>query len=408
MKNISLKYLLALPLAALLCAAAADDTMPALLRTEGGRTVRNARMWERQRRPEILRMLSTEVYGVAPDTRVEAAYETLEEDASALGGKATRRQVRITFRAAGREHRADMLLYIPNGAEGPVPVIFGLNFKGNHGTTTDPAVIMPAAPKSSPRLAPRGDNARRWPYAEAVARGYAVATICKDDFFPDRRDGYAESVLPMLYEGSTIPDSVRMKAVGAWAWGISRAIDCMETMPEIDTRRIMVIGHSRLGKTSLWAAATDPRIAIAVSNDSGSTGASLARGNRGESVEKINTSFPYWFTDRYKLYNGRETQMPFDQHMLLALVAPRPLYVASASDDAWADPLNEMHAAQLCGEVYRLYGLQPLTWRQQRLPAPGTTFNGGDVAYHLRQGGHDILLYDWERFMDFADRHFGK
>lgn len=122
----------------------------------------------------------------------------------------------------------------------------------------------------------------------------------------------------------------------------------------------------------------------------------------------INTSFPYWFTDRYKLYNGRETQMPFDQHMLLALVAPRPLYVASASDDAWADPLNEMHAAQLCGEVYRLYGLQPLTWRQQRLPAPGATFNGGDVAYHLRQGGHDILLYDWERFMDFADRYFGK
>lgn len=406
MRLTTLKHLILPPLAAVLCAAAAGDEPPALLLSERGRKITTARQWERQRRPEILRMLSTEVYGVAPDTRVEASYRTLEEDGSALGGTATRRQVRITLRAAGREHTADMLIYIPNGAGTPVPVIFGLNFKGNHATTLDEAVILPAEAKSAPALAPRGDNARRWPYAEAVARGYAVATICKDDFFPDRRDGYAQSVLPMLYEGSTIPDSVRMKAVGAWTWGISRAIDCMESMPEIDTRRIMVIGHSRLGKTSLWAAATDPRIAIAVSNDSGSTGASLARGNRGETVQKINTSFPYWFTDRYKTYNGREAQMPFDQHMLLALVAPRPLYVASASLDDWADPLNEMRAAQLCGEVYRLYGMQPLAWRQERLPAPGGTFIGGDVAYHLREGGHDILLYDWERFMTFADKYF--
>ncbi len=227
-----------------------------------------------------------------------------------------------------------------------------------------------------------------------------------DDFFPDRSDGYGESVLPMLYAGSAIPDSVRMKAVGAWAWGISRAIDCLETMPEIDTRRIMVIGHSRLGKTSLWAAATDPRIAVAVSNDSGSTGAALARGKQGETVEKINTSFPYWFTDNYKRYNGREEQMPFDQHMLLALAAPRPLYVASASRDDWADPRNEMRAAQLCGEVYALYGLQPLTWQEDELPAVNTPYTGGDVAYHLREGGHDIVLYDWERFMDFADKYF--
>lgn len=408
MKIPSLKLLLLAPLAALLCAAS-DTTLPALLRTDGGRTVRNARQWERQRRPEILRMLSAEVYGIAPDTRVETSYRTVEEEREAIGGAATRRQVRITLRTdAGEEHTADMLLYIPNGADAPVPVIFGLNFKGNHGTTTDPAVIMPAGPKSSTTVAPRGDNARRWPYAEAVARGYAVATICKDDFFPDRRDGYAESVLPMLYRNSQIPDSVRMKAVGAWAWGISRAIDCLETMQEIDPHRIMVLGHSRLGKTSLWAAATDPRIAIAVSNDSGSTGAALARGNRGETVEDITTHFPYWFTDTYSLYNGRETQMPFDQHMLLALVAPRPLYVASASLDAWADPRNEMRSAQLCGEVYRLYGRKPLTWQQRELPPAGSTFLDGDVAYHLREGGHDILAYDWQRFMDFADKYFKK
>lgn len=402
----TLLLLLAAPLAALLCAADDGATVPALLLSEQGREIRTARAWERVRRPEIVRMLSTEVYGVAPDTRVEARYRTVEEDAAALDGAATRRQVRITLRAAGMEHIADMLLYIPNGAEGPVPVIFGLNFKGNHATTTDPDVIMPAEPKSSPTVAPRGDNARRWPYAEAIARGYAVATICKDYFFPDRNDGYDGSVLPMLYAGSDIPDSVRMKAVGAWSWGISRAIDCLETMPELDTRRIMVIGHSRLGKTSLWAAATDPRIAVAVSNDSGSTGASLARGKQGETVEKINTSFPYWFTDNYKRYNGREAQMPFDQHMLLALVAPRPLYVASASLDDWADPRNEMRAAQLCGQVYSLYGLKPLTWQQDQLPAAGATFIDGDVAYHLREGGHDIVLFDWERFMNFADKYF--
>lgn len=400
----SLKTLITIPAAALLCAAAAAQTPPALLHTENGRPVRSARQWERQRRPEILRMLSTEVYGVAPDTRAETRYETIEEGI-ALGGTATRRQVRITLRAAGMERSADMLLYIPVGAEEPVPVIFGLNFNGNHATTSDPAVIV-AGKSGSPERTPRGGNARRWPYAEAVARGYAVATICKDDFYPDRRDGYEQSVLPMLYAGSGIPDSVRMKAVGAWSWGISRAIDCLETMPEIDTRRIMVIGHSRLGKTSLWAAATDRRIAVAVSNDSGSTGAALARGKQGETVEKINASFPYWFTDNYKRYNGREEQMPFDQHMLLALVAPRPLYVASASRDDWADPRNEMRAAQMCGAVYSLYGLRPLTWQEDGLPAVNTPFIGGDVAYHLREGGHDIVLYDWERFMDFADKYF--
>lgn len=400
----SLKTFITIPAAALLCAAAAAQTPPALLHTENGRPVRSARQWERQRRPEILRMLSTEVYGVAPDTRAEARYETIEEGI-ALGGTATRRQVRITLRAAGMERSADMLLYIPVGAEEPVPVIFGLNFNGNHATTSDPAVIV-AGKSGSPERTPRGGNARRWPYAEAVARGYAVATICKDDFYPDRRDGYEQSVLPMLYAGSGIPDSVRMKAVGAWSWGISRAIDCLETMPEIDTRRIMVIGHSRLGKTSLWAAATDRRIAVAVSNDSGSTGAALARGKQGETVEKINASFPYWFTDNYKRYNGREEQMPFDQHMLLALVAPRPLYVASASRDDWADPRNEMRAAQMCGAVYSLYGLRPLTWQEDGLPAVNTPFIGGDVAYHLREGGHDIVLYDWERFMDFADKYF--
>ena len=400
----SLRTFITIPAAALLCAAAAAQTPPALLHTENGRPVRSVRQWERQRRPEILRMLSTEVYGVAPDTRAETRYEIIEEGI-ALGGTATRRQVRITLRAAGMERSADMLLYIPVGAEEPVPVIFGLNFNGNHATTSDPAVIV-AGKSGSPERAPRGGNARRWPYAEAVARGYAVATICKDDFYPDRRDGYEQSVLPMLYTGSGIPDSVRMKAVGAWSWGISRAIDCLETMPEIDTRRIMVIGHSRLGKTSLWAAATDRRIAVAVSNDSGSTGAALARGKQGETVEKINASFPYWFTDNYKRYNGREEQMPFDQHMLLALVAPRPLYVASASRDDWADPRNEMRAAQMCGAVYSLYGLRPLTWQEDGLPAVNTPFIGGDVAYHLREGGHDIVLYDWERFMDFADKYF--
>lgn len=395
-----------------LCFGQQADGYPPVLETRDGVRVTTVREWERIRRPEILDLFATQMYGVDPGTKVKTSYRVLEEDARALGGKATRRQVRMTFAANGMERTADMLLYIPNGVRRPVPVIVGLNFQGNYATTSDPAVLMTDRwvpyPKGINRPADslRGRAASRWPYERAVERGYAVATIFNGDFFSDRREGYDGSVLPMLYAGSTVPDSARMKAVGAWAWGLSRAVDYFEKARELDARRIVLLGHSRLGKAALWAGASDPRFSVVVSNDSGSTGAALARNKRGENVERINRNFPYWFADNYKKYNDNEFALPVDQHLLLALVAPRPLYVGSASRDQWADPAREFGAARLCGDAYRLYGLHPLEWKGEGLPPVNTPLQKGDVAYHLREGKHDITLYDWERYMDFADKYF--
>ena len=393
------------------CTEIQGPEYPPLLQSATGKKIKTIEQWEQERRPELLGLFASEIYGIAPDVKVETTYRIVEEDTCALNGDAVRRQVRITFRAHGMERSADMLLYIPKNAGEKVPVIFGLNSQGNYATSLDPQVVMTdgwvAYPEGIHRAADslRGRVAYRWPYSGAVNRGYAVATIFKGDFYPDHQDAYGQSVLPMLYAESTIPDSARMQAIGAWAWGISQAMDYFETVPELDARKVMVLGHSRLGKTALWAAANDTRIAIAVSNNSGCTGAALSRNKQGENITKINTRFPYWFADNYKSYNDREFALPVDQHMLLALIAPRPVYVASASRDKWADPHSEFGAARLCGEVYRLYGRQPLTWDKPELPAVNTPLLQGDVGYHLREGKHDITTYDWEQYMNFADKY---
>ena len=393
------------------CFGQAEDEYPPLMKMRDGTPVTSIRQWEQARRPEIAGMFATQMYGVDPRTKVKTGYRVIEENEQALGGKATRRQVQITFSANGMKHTADLLLYIPNGVRKPVPIILGLNFKGNYTTTPDPAVVMTerwvSYPKGINRAADslRGSASSRWPYERAVERGYAVATIYNGDFFPDHPDGYEESVLPMLYAASNIPDSARMKAVGAWAWGLSRTVDYFEKDRDVDARKVLLLGHSRLGKAALWAGASDSRFAVVVSNESGSTGAALARNKKGESVRIINTKFPYWFTDNYKKYNDREADLPVDQHMLLALVAPRPLYVASASLDQWADPSNEFLSTQMCGKVYQLYGLRPLEWKDNGLPPIDQPLQEGNVAYHLREGRHDITLYDWEEYMNFADKY---
>lgn len=366
--------------------------------------ISSLRQWERVHRPAIYDFFEKEVYGRMPEKQVPIRYELLSEG-EALGGKAVRREVAMHIE--GMATPVPILMYIPAAAEGAVPAFLGMNFKGNHQINPDPEITISVnAPKgeelgSDPE---RGAATSRWPLELLMDNGYALVTIYRGDVDPDFDDGFQNGVHPLFYaEGQSSPAAEEWGTIGAWAWSLSRVMDYLETDKDIDAERVAVIGHSRLGKTSLWAGATDPRFAIVISNDSGCGGAALSMRKHGETVEAINNNFPHWFCDNYNKYSNSEEALMVDQQGLLALIAPRPLYVASAVEDDWADPEGEYLSALYASPVYELYGKKGLA---SPMPAVDSPMMEGDVAYHIRKGGHDINLYDWTQYVKFADKYF--
>ncbi len=391
--------------------------LPDPLKLQNGTPVRATGEWERLRRPELLRLFTENVFGSVPSkTLAKPRVEVTSVDKSALGGKATRKQVTVWL---APNYPLHLLLYLPNGATKPAPVFLGLNFNGNQGVNADPGIDLPTSwvPEQASNTlsghkvseASRGIEASKWPVETILARGYGLVTVYAGDIDPDYYDRtFAKNNVQKLFlkPGQTHPDSTEWGTVAAWAWGLSRAMDYLETDMDVNAKQVALFGHSRMGKAALWAGAQDTRFALVISNESGEGGAALARRRIGERIVHLNSRFPHWFNGKFKTYDEREDALPVDAHELLALIAPRPLYVASASGDAWSDPKGEFLSAKAASAVYALYGLKGLADRD--FPAENQALADGAVAYHIRSGKHDVTAYDWAQYLDFADKWLKK
>jgi len=389
-----------------------DYTLPELLVCEDGEKVETIEQWQNKRRPEILELFQEHVYGYAPEKFRSIKYKVMAVDKLTMNGLATRKQVTIYLTGKKNGPKMDVLIYLPNNVEKPVPLFSTLNFYGNHAITDDPAVPLADSwlrnnedygiTENRATEASRGARSFRWEIEYVLKQGYGLASIYYGDIDPDRND-FSDGIHPEFYKkGQTQPAKNEWGSIAAWAWGLSRAMDYYENDDDIDESRIIVMGHSRLGKTSLWAGATDERYAMVVANNSGCGGAALSRREFGETVARINTSFPHWFCDNFVTYNDRVNELPVDQHMLIALCAPRPVYVASAQEDRWADPRGEFLSSKNASPVYELFGLQGLP--ADEMPDVNEPV-WGTIGYHYRTGGHDVKPYDWQQYCAFADQY---
>ncbi len=389
-----------------------DYKLPDVLTRFNGRKVKSEKVWFKKRRPEILKTFTSEVYGKVPGELRYSEVKVWENSDDALGGLAHRKQVSLFFDKDDLHLEVNVLMYLPKTNK-KVPVFVAYNFTGNHAVFNDPAIRLTESwVANNPSVGiinnqvteqSRASSEDRWPVEEIVKAGYGLVAVYYGDVDPDKND-FSDGIHPFFYQQNQVsPKFNEWGSIAAWAWGLSRVADYLEQDPMVDAKKIAVLGHSRLGKAALWAGATDQRFAMVISNESGCGGAALSRRKFGETVQIINTSFPHWFCDNFLKYNDNEEQLPVDQHQLLALIAPRPLYVASAEGDKWADPRGEFLSARYASAVYELLGFEGLPAKEMpevNTPAMGT------IGYHIRSGKHDLTLYDWQQYIKFADKHF--
>jgi hypothetical protein len=411
--------------AALAAADVLAYPVPDALTFQDGKPVKNTSDWQR-RRTEILDLFAEQVYGRTPRQRggIQFRSEVLT-DRNALNGTAIRKQIAIHVTRDAEQRTIHVLLYLPAHANVPVPVFVGLNFEGNQTVSPDEGITLNDVWVRSPAIGSqrlnkerqqpiqqraaaetRGKAASRWQVEKILAHGYAVATAYCGDIDPDSAAGFRYGIRPLyLPPGAAEPAPDDRGTLGAWAWGLSRVTDYLQSDSAIDSHRIALIGHSRLGKAALWAGAQDQRFTLVISNESGVGGASLYRAKTGETIEHLNTAFPHWFCLNFHKYTNHPDQVPVDGNLLLSLIAPRPLYVASAEEDHTSNPKAEFYSAVLAGRVYELLGEKGLG--TEHMP-PVNQSVMHTVGYHERSGKHDVTAFDWDQYLKFADMHWKK
>jgi len=357
--------------------------LPNVLANSKGAEIAKPKEWTRVRRGEVLEMFRKNVFGRIPATPYSKTFTVVNEDRNAMGGAATLKQIDILINSEGKELKIRLTMFVPNNVKKPVPMFLLIDNRGP--ANTDPT---------------RQTKSEFWPAEDVVARGYGIAVFYNSDVDPDNFDDFKNGIHGVLDRGERKPDS--WGTLAAWAWGASRCMDYFETDKDVDKKKVAVLGHSRGGKTALWAGAEDQRFSLVISNESGAGGAALARRRLGETVARINTSFPHWFCLNYRKYNNNEDAMPFDMHMLLGLIAPRALYVACADEDLWGDPKGSYISLLNALPVYNL--LKTKSVLPEIMPLLNTPVTGGKVGFHVRDGGHNLLLKDWNLYMDFANQ----
>ena len=369
--------------------------LPPLLVTAQGRKITTAEEWRSVRRPEILSLFSNLVYGriPQPSAPLKIEFEVSRTDPGFMKGRATRKDIRIHLSNKNGRMSMHVLVFTPNKSPRPVPCFLKHSFQNTRADDFDAAILRPGKLKNG------------WPLGEFLDRGYGFCAVYHEDLIRHNEVEFLHSIHKLFYPaGQSFPKAHEWGVISTCAWGAMRAMDYLETDQDIDHTRVAVMGHSKMGKTALWTAAQDERFALAISAQSGCAGAALWRRKSGETLKKMVTRFPYWLCRNAWKFVDQEDDLPVDQHMLLACIAPRPVYVHSSVKDTWADPRGEYLSAYHAGEVYRLLGQKTLLM-EERSPPVGKAFIESQVGYHLRDGGHSIEKYDWERFLEFADFH---
>ena len=368
--------------------------LPPLLVSAEGKPITTPGEWFNIRRPQVMSLFGNLIYGVVPqpESPIRTTFEVVKKDENYMGGKATRKDVRIRFENAKGSAEMQILVFTPNGGGKPAPAFLLHSFAGTRDDGHDASPDNPGFTRNS------------LPLGEFFGRGFGFVVVPQGDLVRHNEVEFLKGVHPLFYRaGQSFPKANEWGVIATVSWSASRAMDYLETDRDVDAKRVAARGHSKMGKATLWTVAQDQRFAMAISAQSGCAGAALWKRNFGENMEKMVTRFPYWLCRNAAKFARNEDDLPVDQHMLLACIAPRPVYVASGVEDLWADPRGEYLSAYHASPVYRLLGKKGLD--SEASPPVGKILASGDIGYHNRAGGHSVEMFDWNMFLDFAERH---